>query len=333
MADPVVSVIVSTYNRIEQLPIAVDACLAQTGSDPYEVIVVDNNSTDGTRRWIEQRIARGETRLRYVLEPRQGLPHARNAGIAHARGRILAFTDDDITVGPAWVGAIVRVFESHPEIDMAGGKVLPRWPSQVPAWFSRLQWAPLALQDKGDLPVRIDAGNAAPCLIGASMAFRREVFDRIGLFDVTYTRAQDREIQMRLWRAGGRGLYDPAILAWVDVPAERLTKQYFRFWHTRSGGYASRMRLLDQLDRDGRLVDPARASGRSLLGCPAHVYRSLLQHAAGWARAWVRGDEPIAFYHENRARYHLAYIRARVAEQRTAPAAYRDAAPISGEFR
>ena len=334
MTAPAVSVIISTYNRVDQLPAAVDACLAQETSDPYELLVVDNNSTDGTRQWIEQRIARGEARLRYVFEPHQGLPYARNAGIAQAQGRILAFTDDDISVGPGWVSAIVRAFERHPDVGMVGGKVLPRWPPHVPRWFSRLQWAPLALQDKGDQPVRVDAGNAAPCLIGASMAFRREVFDRIGPFDVTYTRAQDREIQMRLWRAGGRGLYDPAIVAWVDVPAERLTKQYFRFWHTRSGGYASRMRLLDQLDHDGRLVDVTRRRGRHLLGCPAHVYRALLQHAGGWLGAQWRRDEPVAFYHENRARFHLAYIRARAAERRSSGAGRTAAArPIRGEFQ
>lgn len=335
MTDPIVSVIISTYNRVDQLPTAVDACLAQEGGDPYELIVVDNNSADGTRQWIEQRIARGETGLRYVFEPHQGLPYARNAGIAQARGTIVAFTDDDIRVGPDWVSATIRAFNRHPEVDMVGGKVLPRWPADVPTWFSRLQWAPLALQDKGDLPVRVDAGNAAPCLIGASMAFRRHVFEKIGLFDVTFTRAQDREIQMRLWRAGGRGLYDPSIVAWVDVPPERLTRQYFRFWYTRSGGYASRMRLLDQLDRDGRLVDPASGSGRSLLGCPGHIYRALLQHLAGWMRARLRRDDAIAFYHENRARYHLAYIRTRVAEQRAGTASRTAAAPrpISGELQ
>ena len=334
MADPVVSVVLSTCNRIGQLPAAVEACLGQDGGDAFELIVVDNNSTDGTRQWIEQRMARGDTRLRYVFEPHQGLPFARNAGIARARGSIIAFTDDDVTVARDWIAATVRAFERHPDVDMVGGKVLPRWPAHVPGWFSRLQWAPLALQDKGDLPVRIDAGNAAPCLIGASMAFRRSVFEKIGRFDVTFTRAQDREIQMRLWRSGGRGLYDPAIVAWVDVPAERLTREYFRFWYTRSGGLASRMRLLDQLDREGRLADPTSGRGRSLLGCPGHLYRALLQHLAGWIHARFRRDEAVAFYHENRVRYHLAYIRARVAEQRTGTATSTTTAtrPISGEL-
>lgn len=309
-----ISVVISTFNRCGELPTAVNACLAQTGDVPFEVIVVDNNSTDGTRAWVESRIASGEPRLRYVFEPRQGLPYARNAGIMQARGRIIAFTDDDLCVAPDWVTAIERAFRTRPEIEMIGGKVLPRWPAEVPRWFSRLQWAPLALQDKGDDPVEIGPQNAAPCLIGASFAFRRSVFDRIGMFDPTFTRAQDREIQMRLWRAGGRGLYVPGMLAWVDVPAERLTKQYFRFWYTRSGRFASRMRLLDMIDRDGRLQDPARAAGCSLFGCPGYIYRGVVQHAVAWARAVARRDEPVAFYNENRVRFLISYARERMAE-------------------
>jgi GT2 family glycosyltransferase len=309
-----VSVVISTFNRCEQLPTAVDACLAQTGAAPYEVIVVDNNSSDGTRAFIEARLAAGADRLRYVFEARQGLPHARNAGIEHARGGVVAFTDDDVCVAPDWVAAIERAFREHPDADMIGGKVLPRWPATLPRWFSRWQWAPLALQDKGEQPVAIGADNAAPCLIGAGFAFRRTVFDRIGMFDPAYTRAQDREIQMRLWRAGGRGLYVPDMVAWVDVPAERLTKQYFRFWYTRSGRYASRMRLLDLIDRDGRLRDPAAASRRAVLGCPGFVYRGILTHAAAWARDLARRDEAMAFYNENRVRFLLSYARERIAE-------------------
>jgi glycosyltransferase involved in cell wall biosynthesis len=309
-----ISIVISTFNRCHQLPIAVDACLAQDTGVPYEVIVVDNSSTDGTRAWVEERIAAGASRLRYVFEPRQGLPYARNTGITSARGRIVAFTDDDVYVTPGWVSAIAAAFAAHPDVDMIGGKVLPRWPRSLPRWFSRLQWAPLALQDKGDAPLVVDADNAAPCLIGASFAFRREVFDRIGPFDPAYTRAQDREIQVRLWLAKGRGLYVPDMVVWVDVPADRLTKRYFRFWYSRSGRYASRMRLLDLIDRDGRIVDAAhRGRGRELFGCPAFIYRQLLEHVAGFVRALLRVDWARAFYHENRVRFLIAYARERIA--------------------
>ena len=305
-----VSIVISTYNRCDQLPIAVNACLAQQTDVPYEVIVVDNNSSDGTRRWVEARMASSHGRLRYVFEPKQGLPHARNAGIDAARGRYIAFTDDDVHVAPDWVASIARAFAMHPDVDMIGGKVLPRWPGPLPRWFSRWQWAPLALQDKGEAPMVVDASNAAPCLIGASFAFRREVFERIGPFDPAYTRAQDREIQVRLWRAKGRGLYVPDMVVWVDVPGERLTKPYFRFWYTRSGRYASRMRLLDLIDRDGRMAEPP-APGRELFGCPGFIFRQIVEHAAGAVRALARRDEALAFFHENKVRFLVAYAAER----------------------
>jgi glycosyltransferase involved in cell wall biosynthesis len=328
-APPTVSIVISTYNRCDQLPIAVNACLAQHPGTPYEVIVVDNNSTDGTRRWVEARMATAGGRLRYVFEPKQGLPNARNAGIAAARGLYVAFTDDDVHVAPDWVASIARAFAQHPEVDMIGGKVLPRWPGPLPRWFSRLQWAPLALQDKGEAPMVVDAANAAPCLIGASFAFRREVFERIGAFDPAFTRAQDREIQVRLWRAKGRGLYVPDMVVWVDVPADRLTKQYFRFWYTRSGRFASRMRLLDLIDRDGRMVESP--GGRELFGCPAFIYRQIVEHAGGTLRALLRRDEARAFYHENRTRFLISYAAERARRRqdlaRTGP--HREARAVS----
>jgi len=308
-----VSIIIGTFNRCEQLPTAVAACLNQVTAATYEVVVVDNNSTDGTRAWVEAQIAGGADRLRYVFEPRQGLPNARNAGILNARGRIVAFTDDDCVVASDWVDAIARTLAARPDVDVIGGKVLPRWPPRIPSWFSRLQWAPLALQDKGDAPLVIDASNAAPCLIGASFAFRREVFERIGLFDPSYTRAQDRELQLRLWEAGGRGLYVPDMQVSVDVPEERLTRKYFRHWYARSGCYASRMRLLDVIDRDGRLISADAKPPRAVLGCPGYVFRGALEHAREYLKATARRDEPTAFYHENRVRFLVSYARERIA--------------------
>lgn len=310
------SIVISTFNRRAGLVRAVEACLAQDGDVQYEVLVVDNNSTDDTRAWVEDRARSAGGRLRYLFEPRQGLPYARNTGVQHARADIVAFTDDDVEVAADWAVATVRAFAIHPEVDIIGGKVLPRWPGPAPRWFSRLQWAPLALQDKGDAPVAIDASNAAPCLIGASFAFRREVFDRIGLFDAAYLRAQDREIQLRLWQARGRGLYVPDVVAWVDVPPERLTRAYFRFWYSRSGRYASRMRLLERIDAEGRLVEPARRSGRSILGCPAFVLRQILEHGRDWMAALIRRDEALAFYNENRVRFLWSYARERMGEGR-----------------
>ena len=132
-----VSVVLSTYNRADRLPSALDALLSQSAGAAYEVIVVDNNSTDATRTVIEQAAARSDGRLRYVFEPRQGLSHGRNAGIAAARSPIIAFSDDDVRVAPDWIAQLKRTFDAHPEIDYVGGRVLPHWLAPPPRWLRK----------------------------------------------------------------------------------------------------------------------------------------------------------------------------------------------------
>jgi GT2 family glycosyltransferase len=314
MPPPIgVSVVISTHNRAAVLPRALDALLAQTGDVEHEVIAVDNASIDGTAAVIQSRLE-GFPQLRYVHEPRKGLPYGRNAGIQAARGSIVAFTDDDVEVPPTWVATIARLFRDHQDVDAVGGPVKPVWPVTLPAWLTPEQLGPLALGERGDRAFRVGAGNAAPCLVGANFAFRRDAFDRIGLFDPAFTKSQDRELQLRLWRAGGIGFYTPEMAIAVQVPAERLTKKYFRHWYRTYGLYHSRMRLLDAIDREGRLTNPA---ATRLLGVPGFVYRSFLESGKGWLAATARVDSTAAFYHENRCRYLFSYIAERVREHLT----------------
>ena len=312
-ADVRVSVVISTHNRAAVLAKALQALLAQAGTVPYEVVAVDNASTDATADVIRGYLDRAP-HLRYVHEPQKGLPHGRNAGVRAARGDIIAFTDDDVQVPERWVETISRVFDANPDVDVIGGRVVPIWPAVLPPWLTRRQLGPFALGERGDAPIRVSAENAAPCLVGANFAFRRAVFERIGLFDPAFTKSQDREIQLRLWAAGGVGLYVPELAISVEIPPERLTKKYFRYWYRTYGIYHSRMRLLDRIDRQGRLREPA---GRRFLGVPGFLYRSLLESLKGWLAAAARLDAAAAFYYENRLRYLFTYIRTRYRERLT----------------
>ena len=102
---PVVSVVICTYNRADLLPAAIDDVLAQDHPEtpPFELLVVDNHSSDATLAVVEAAAAR-DARVRYLFEPRQGLSHARNAAIAAARAAVIAFTDDDVRVGSGLAG-------------------------------------------------------------------------------------------------------------------------------------------------------------------------------------------------------------------------------------
>jgi glycosyltransferase involved in cell wall biosynthesis len=308
-----VSVVISTYNRSHDLEVALDGVLSQRGAVSYEVIVVDNNSTDDTARIVRSRVAAGERRLRYVFEPKQGLPFGRNAGVRAARAPLIAFTDDDVKVDEGWVAAIKRAFDEHPDVDALGGRILPCWPGDVPEWLRGGPAGPLALNDRGPAIVEVGASNAATCLTGANMAFRRSVFDRIGPFATDFLRNEDRELQLRLWEVGGRGLYYPAAIVHVDVPVDRMTKAYFRFWHRAAGRFHSRMRLLERIDRNNRMVSAS--AHRTALGVPLFVYRQLLQDTARWIIHWGRRQERQSFLHELRARYLASYITERLAER------------------
>jgi hypothetical protein len=223
--------------------------------------------------------------------------------------------DDDIVVADNWVRSVYQAFQQYPNADCVGGPVLPRWPpSGRPTWFSDLQTSPLALQDKGQRPVFVNLQNAAPCLIGANLAFRKSAFAKSGLFDPEYTRTQDRELQLRLWRAGGLGVYVPDIVTYVDVPTERLNKAYFRLWYRRAGRFHSRMRLLEVLDAAGQMVPPPPADS-CWLGVPPYIYRQLGTAVAGMIGSILRRNGRRALYHENRVRYLSNYIAERWREE------------------
>src|SRR5262249_27263865 len=163
----------STYNRGELLADAVRSILAQQHSDTpaFELIVVDNNSTDGTHEVIE-RFSTLDPRVRYVFEPQRGSSHGRNSGIRAARPPIVAFTDDDVGVKPGGLAGIMLAFGEHPVTDAIGGRVLPIWPVPPPSWLTRDHWMPLALVDYGDAPVAVNA-NHPICLVTANCSFRR----------------------------------------------------------------------------------------------------------------------------------------------------------------
>lgn len=295
-AAPDLTVVLSTYNRAALLGDAVRSLLAlDPGSPPHEIVVVDNNSRDDTRAVVEALIPDSAGRLRYVFEGRQGLSNARNAGIANARGRLVAFTDDDVRVDPGWAAAVVRAFDAHPEVLFVGGKVLPMWPSPPPPWLTELQWGPLALLDAGPAGFETNAARAM-CFVGANVAFRRETFDRYGNFDPRHhhktgavTAVEDHEFELRLYVAGERGWYEPTAIIHAEVQSNRLTKRYHRKWHHDHGRAAVWLLPPRHVFDENWVARPAPPDARLLLGVPLFHYRGLLRAAGAWLRATARG--------------------------------------------
>ena len=301
-----ITVVISTYNRCESLPCAIESVLDQeAGGTAYELIVVDNNSTDNTSQVVQSFIDRGHANFRCVSEPRQGLSYGRNAGIANAQGEIIVFTDDDIRAERNWVANIKKAFDTYPDVQCVAGKILPNWESEPPSWLTCDHWAPLALQDHGDAPLR--ANKTKPrSFAGANIAFRREVFQN-ELFSPLFPRAQDTEFLLRFWRAGREAMYVPDVIVFADVQPERLTKVYHRKWHTRNGNFNALMRLGEYVGADGQILDEMPVAEK-LFEVPLYIYRELLDACGEWLRAAVRRSESLSFKHENRIRFLLGYI-------------------------
>ena len=305
---PDISAVISTYNRCEMLSVALERLLLQQSEGvSYEVIVVDNNSTDRTREVVERLMGEGHPNLRYVFEPKQGVSYVRNAGLRRARAPIVAFADDDVVVARDWIAVIKREFDANPGVDCLGGRVLPEWKSEPPAWLTREHWPPLALQDYGDEPFCVSAEEPL-CLVSANLAFRREVFSRTGEFAPELQRVkdgigsmEDLELLIRYWRAGGKSLYLPALVVTTEVPAARTTRSYHRRWHRGHGHFYAVMRS----------PDFERSSKRGLFGVPAHLYRQSAADAARWVGCLALGRTGRAFFYETRLRFFAGFFKKR----------------------
>lgn len=176
---PLISAVTYTYNRAAILERLLESlCEQDLGcqnlvAEEFELLVVDNASSDGTQALVESFGARAAN-LRCIFEPRQGTSYARNRGWQEARGEYVAFIDDDGRAPPGWLAAAAGIIRStHP--DVLGGPVLPDYAGPKPAWF-RDAYATIG---HGDLPRRLEAHEY---FSGSNLILRRQLLQAIGGF-------------------------------------------------------------------------------------------------------------------------------------------------------
>lgn len=152
---PFVTIIIPTYNRAETLEMTIESLLRQTyPPDHYEIIVVDNNSTDTTRDVVERFKRCSSVEVQYLFESRQGVHYARNSALKLSRGEILYYTDDDMIADAHLLMQIVKPFALNSKVGTVTGKVLPVWEIAPPDWVLRFCNNEL-------LSLRIDPSNSS----------------------------------------------------------------------------------------------------------------------------------------------------------------------------
>jgi glycosyltransferase involved in cell wall biosynthesis len=179
VSDSLVTVIVAAYNGEKFLRQALESVFRQD-YDPFEVVFVDDGSTDGTAE-----IARSFP-VRYLHQENQGLPAARNTALRVARGEFVAFADDDDLLPPTKLSAQARFLSEHPEIGCVLG---------------RQEW----IVEDGIEPPELTRDPIFGELGGiqlVSAMFRRTVLDELGGFDPTYRYAEDRDLFVRMRERG-----------------------------------------------------------------------------------------------------------------------------------
>ncbi len=268
-----ISVVLATYNRASSLETTLQSLSALTVPVglSWEVVVVDNNSTDRTLQVIEHFAHKASFPVRYLWEDTQGRSAALNCGIAAAKGDIIAFTDDDVVLHADWLFNIKATFDRF-DCAAVAGRVIPSWTHPKPDWLEMGgQFAVVNF----DLGTDLKEINVPP--LGANSAFRKEVFDKYGVFRLdlgvrgnkhTIT-CDDTEFGSRLIEAREKIVYDPRAIIYHPVDPRRTTKKYFISWYYYNGVSLTRTAGLPE-------------TGPFCLGVPRWHFRDLLSSLARW---------------------------------------------------
>jgi glucosyl-dolichyl phosphate glucuronosyltransferase len=302
-----ISIVLCTYNRASSLAAVLESLAELKTADglSHEILVVDNNSSDNTPDVIESVRTVHPALIRHVFESRQGLSWARNRGIEEAGGRLIAFTDDDIVADRNWLSEISRALVTYPHVGF-GGRILPTWDFTPPSWFidsgsfSMMKGGIIVRHDLGDKPLEYTM-DLQP-LVGANMAFRREAFERHGLFRTDLGKTgkrvlfcEDFEFCRRLIRAGEKLLYLPKAIIYHPVDKARMTKKNITISYFNIGRSFGRCSNYPE--------DAVR-----WFGVPRYFFRKFIGQLIRYVVRLGCGQFPKAFYHKLESYWYLGQI-------------------------
>lgn len=231
------TVAICTYNRATLLPRALKSVLSQDLSDQFEILIVDNGSTDNTRQVVASWQQR-DSRIRYVLERNEGISHARNCAMREARGEYLAYLDDDAWAAEHWLANLVKPMATvNPTPACVVGPVSLVWEGKRPDWYPARFESLLCSYRMGEASRFLGPSDY---LLTTNSLFHRATLLKLGGMrtDLGHKRnaligGEDNDIFNRLVANDHQVYYEAAANVFHPVPKERQTKKYLLrrlFW-------------------------------------------------------------------------------------------------------
>lgn len=302
-----VSVVICTYNRAASLKCALESLADMKVPDEvsWEVVVVDNNSSDGTRVVVEQ-FLESSLKIRYIFESAQGLSLARNRGVKESQGHIVSFIDDDVIVAQDWLFELKQAFDVS-QVACVGGKVPLRNDLAFPDWWRKEYNPSLGQCEKGDQILILDSASRGTVGIGANLSFRRSCFEKHGDFRSDLGRVggsllmgEDVEFCNRLKSHGELLMHYPRAVVYQCPDLSRMTKRYVLRWFFRIGEWI----FLE--DKSIKIAGTLRVT--RIWGVPRWRYREVAQHGLLLFWRYGRGRHREGFYHLVQVTVSLGYF-------------------------
>ena len=237
-----ISAVICTHNRAQYLRKALASLCTQTlEKDRYEILVVDNASTDETATVVQHEYAEAAN-LRYLFEPELGLSVARNAGARLAKAPYIAYLDDDAIADSQWLENSLSVFHLPGlNVGIIGGPIRPIWESPRPTWLPDHLLPSLTILDPQRPAGVIDDTQR---IYGANLLVSRRAFDAAGGFNANLGRkgsslmsSEETALRSLIVAAGFVAYFDPAVIVHHHVPSQRLQRGWFyrrAYWQGRS---------------------------------------------------------------------------------------------------
>jgi len=258
--------------------------------ESWELLVVDNGSTDDTRTIIKDMQSR--LSLRYLYEPCLGLSHARNRGVAEAKGEIVAFLDDDVLVGSGWLHNMRLAFEQT-NADAVGGRARLKFEQPPPAWLGPKFRLLLAEVEHGDKRTQI---KDHLLLFGVNIAFRKAVLERHGGFATNLGRkgkqllhGEETHLLRKIQAEGGKIYYEPNAMVEHIVIAERIRWSYIRRWHIGWGMSLAAEQAIPGIKPGLRIIIKTGLEAMHCLGYPLRMrltFQPKYERYYAWSLFW-----------------------------------------------